>query len=693
MNETHLEELSHTVAQHPSFLFGRLVWGSIPWHEPILMVTMSAVILAGIALLGYTTYKKAWGWIWRDWLTSVDHKKLGMMYLILAIIMLFRGFSDAIMMVTNQALSLHGMEYLPPEHFDQVFTAHGVIMIFFVATPLWIALANFAMPLQIGARDVAYPFMNLVSFWFTAAGAILINLSLFIGRFAATGWLAYTPLSGIHFSPGVGPDYWIWALQISGIGTTLTAVNFIATIIKSRAPGMKMMEMPVFVWTVFCASLLALIIFPIFTATVAMLTLDRYYDFHFFTNSDGGNQMMWVNLIWAWGHPEVYFLVLPAFGAVSEVTATFSRKPLFGYVGMVWATIAITFLSFMVWLHHFFTMGAGAAVNAFFGIMTMIIAIPTGVKIYNWIFTMYRGKIVFSAAMWWVMAFLLTFTVGGMTGVMLAIPTNDYVLHNSMFLVAHFHNVIIGGVVYGLFAGMTYWWPKLAGYKLNETLGKWACSLWFIGFLLAWLPKYFAGLNGMTRRLYAVHDQSMALYLYVSVLGVAIIFAGILVQFYCFYYSYVHRFDDAQRDDSGDPWNARTLEWYTATPIQEYNFAVIPEIHGRDEFVYMKKHGTAFKAPANYEPIHMPRNAWEAPVIGVAALLFGFAFIWHIWWLVVIGFFGIVIPWLMHAFDKHKDYYIPADEVKHEEEVFHDHVQAAMQKPDFAMRPLTAKNN
>ena len=678
-------------AEDPTFLFGRLSWHSIPWHEPIVMSVTAVVFLGAFALIAWTTYKKAWGFLWREWFCSVDHKKIGIMYILLAIVMLVRGFADALMLTSQQAASVSGAfgnGYLPAEHFDQVFTAHGVIMIFFVATPLMVGLANLIMPLQIGARDVAYPFLNLVSFWFTFAGAMLVNLSLFIGKFAATGWLAYTPLSGIHYSPGVGVDYWIWALQISGIGTTLTAVNFIATIVKMRAPGMTLMKMPVFTWTIFCTNFLAVLIFPIFTTTIAMLTMDRYFDMHFFTGGDGGNQMMWVNLVWAWGHPEVYFLVLPAFGMISEVVATFSRKRLFGYSSLVYATVAIMVLSYLVWLHHFFTMGAGANVNAFFGIMTMIIAIPTGVKLYNWIFTMYRGKIVFSAAMWWVMAFLLTFILGGMTGVMLSIPSNDYVLHNSVFLVAHFHNTIIGGAVYGYFAGMTYWWPKVAGYKLDEKLGKIACSLWFVGFILAWFPKYLTGLDGMTRRLFMVADKTMAPYLYVSFLGALIILCGIVAMVYNFYYSYRHRFDAALIDESGDPWNGRTLEWATSSPPAFYNFAEIPEVDDRDAFHSLKARNRAFKRKENYAPIHMPRNAWEGPVMGGASIALGFALIWHIWWLACVGFATLIVSWMMRSFAADKDYYVEAEEVARIEGIHHDRLDSAKSKASFANRPL-----
>ncbi|HMI76935.1 MAG TPA: cbb3-type cytochrome c oxidase subunit I, partial [Buchnera sp. (in: enterobacteria)] len=475
-------------------MFGKLTLESIPYNEPIIMVTYSFIILIMLSVFGVIFYLKRWQYLWSEWITSVDHKKIAVMYILLAFIMLFRGFTDAIMMRVQQVLASSGnVGFLPPHHYDQIFTAHGVIMIFFVAMPLVIGFMNLVLPLQIGARDVAFPFLNNLSFWLTASAAILINVSLGIGEFAQTGWLAYPPLSEIQYSPGVGVDYWIWSLQLSGIGTTLTAINFLVTVIKMRAPGMTMFKMPVFTWTSLCTNVLILVSFPVLTLTLFLLTLDRYFDFHFFTNDFGGNTMMYVNLIWIWGHPEVYILVLPVFGIFSEIVATFSKKSLFGYNSLIWATIVITILSFIVWLHHFFTMGAGANVNAFFGITTMIISVPTGVKIFNWLFTMYQGRIYMHSSMLWTIGFLITFSVGGMTGVLLSLPAADFVLHNSLFLVAHFHNVIIGGVVFGCFAGLTYWFPKLFGFILDEMWGKRAFWFWVIGFFVAFMPLYILG--------------------------------------------------------------------------------------------------------------------------------------------------------------------------------------------------------
>lgn len=644
-------------------MLGKLSLDAIPFHEPIVMVTVSGIILGGIAVIIALTYFKLWGPLWRDWITTVDHKRIGIMYIFLAIVMLIRGFADAIMMRSQQFLASGGYAgFLPPEHYDQIFTAHGVIMIFFVAMPFVIGLMNIVIPLQIGARDVAYPFLNNLGFWFTAVSVVLINLSLGVGEFAKTGWLAYPPLSELQYSPDVGVDYWIWTLQISGIGTTLSAINFIATILKMRAPGMSLMKMPIFCWASFCSNVLILTSFPILTASVALLTLDRYLGTHFFTNDLGGNMMMYINLIWAWGHPEVYILVLPMFGVYAEVTATFSRKKMFGYTSMVWATVCITILSFIVWLHHFFTMGSGANVNAFFGIATMIISIPTGVKIFNWLFTMYQGRIKLSVPMLWTIGFIVTFAIGGMTGVLLAVPAADFVLHGSVFLIAHFHNTIIGGVVFGLFAGLNYWFPKAFGFTLNEKWGKRAFWCWQIGFIVAFLPLYALGFMGMTRRLSQQIDPEYHTLLGVAALGAVIIALGIACQFIQLGVSIRDR--NKNRDTTGDPWGGRTLEWATSSPPPFYNFAVTPRVEDRDTFWDNKEKGVAYAKPTTYDPIHMPKNTAAGVIIAVFTMIFGFAMIWHIWWLAIVSFVGMVVTWIAKSFDQDVDYYVPVDQIE-----------------------------
>ncbi|XXF09778.1 cytochrome o ubiquinol oxidase subunit I [Pseudomonas sp. D2-3] len=652
-------------------MFGKLTLDAIPLHEPILVVTMIAVALGGIGLVAALTYFKKWGYLWTEWLTSVDHKKIGVMYILVALVMLLRGFADAIMMRTQQALAHGGAEgYLPPHHYDQIFTAHGTIMIFFVAMPLVVGLMNIVTPLQIGARDVAFPFLNSLSFWLFVVGVLLTNVSLFVGEFAMTGWVAYPPLSGIEYSPGVGVDYYIWALQISGIGTLLTGVNFFVTIIKMRAPGMTLMKMPIFTWTILCTSVIICGAFPILTAVLGMLTLDRYLDFHFFTNEAGGNPMMYVNLLWAWGHPEVYILILPAFGVFSEVTAVFARKRLFGYASMVWATVAITVLSFVVWLHHFFTMGSGASVNAFFGIATMIIAIPTGVKIFTWLFTMYRGRLEFTTPILWTLGFIITFSIGGMTGVLLAVPGADFLLHNSLFLIAHFHNVIIGGAVFGYLAGITYWFPKAFGFRLHEGWGKASFWFWIIGFYLAFMPLYILGFMGMTRRLNQVTNPEWVPWTYVAVCGAALIGLGILCTLIQFAVSIIKRKELA--DVTGDPWDARTLEWSTSSPPPFYNFAVTPHADRIDEFHEQKRDGLK-PAPTKYAPIHMPKNTGVGLIMSVGALAFGFALVWHIWWLAAVSFVGTFVVLIRNSYNTDVDYYVQPDEIERIEKA---HIQA-----------------
>ncbi|MGQ7275704.1 cytochrome o ubiquinol oxidase subunit I [Marinobacter sp. V034] len=642
-------------------MFGRLTWESIPYHEPILVATFIAVAIGGIAVLGAMTYYKFWGTLWRDWITSIDHKKIGIMYVILGLVMLLRGFADALMMRGQQAMAFgESTGYLPPEHYDQIFTAHGVIMIFFVAMPLVTGLMNYIVPLQIGARDVAFPFLNNFSFWMTTFGAMLTMISLFIGEFAKTGWLAYPPLSGILGSPGVGVDYYIWSLQIAGIGTLLSGVNLIVTIVKMRAPGMSLMKMPVFTWTALCTNVLIVAAFPVLTAVLGMLSMDRMLGTHFFTNDMGGNMMMYVNLIWIWGHPEVYILILPAFGIFSEVVATFCRKRLFGYTSMVYATVVITILSYLVWLHHFFTMGSGASVNSFFGITTMIISIPTGAKIFNWLFTMYRGRIRFELPMMWTISFMITFVIGGMTGVLLAVPSADFVLHNSLFLIAHFHNVIIGGVLFGMFAGINFWFPKAFGFKLDTYWGKWSFWLWTIGFYVAFMPLYVLGLMGVTRRLSQFADPSLQIWFQVAAFGAVLILGGILTFIIQLVVSFRRR--EALKDVTGDPWEGRTLEWSTSSPPPEYNFAFTPVVHDTDAWADMKKHG--YERPKdNFVPIHMPKNTGAGFVLAAMSFVCGFALIWHMWPLAWLSFGAIVISAIVHTFNYNRDYHIPVEEV------------------------------
>ena len=647
-------------------LFGRLSWESIPFHEPILLATFAMVGIGGAAVLGGITYFGQWGGLWRNWITSIDHKKIGIMYMILGLVMLMRGFADAMMMRAQQAMAFgDNAGFLPSHHYDQIFTAHGVIMIFFVAMPLVTGLMNYVVPLQIGARDVAFPFLNNFSFWMTAFGGGLTMASLFIGEFASTGWLAYPPLSGILASPDVGVDYYIWSLQIAGVGTLLSGVNLLATIVKMRAPGMSLMKMPIFTWTALCTNVLIVAAFPVLTAVLGMLSMDRMLGTHFFTNDMGGNAMMYVNLIWIWGHPEVYILILPAFGIFSEVVATFCSKRLFGYTSMVYATVVITILSYLVWLHHFFTMGSGASVNSFFGITTMIISIPTGAKIFNWLFTMYRGRIRFELPMMWTIAFMITFVIGGMTGVLLAVPAADFVLHNSLFLIAHFHNVIIGGVLFGLFAGINFWFPKAFGYKLDDFWGK--CSFWFwvVGFYLAFMPLYVLGLMGVTRRVSRFEDPSLQIWFIVAAFGAFLVLLGIGSMLMQFFVSYRNR--EALRDVTGDPWGGRTLEWSTSSPPPDYNFAFTPHVYDNDSWADMKAAG--YQRPRNgFMAIHMPKNTGAGFIIAALSALVGFALVWHIWLIAGLGLVAMIAAVIVHTFNYKRDYYISADEVTRTED-------------------------
>ncbi len=645
-------------------MLGKLTLAAIPIDQPIPMIASGVVAVAILAILAWVVVSGHLPYLWREWITSVDHKRIGVMYALLAMVMLLRGFTDAIMMRAQQSLAFQGPGFLPPEHYDQVFSAHGTIMIFFVAMPFMIGLMNFVVPLQLGVRDVAFPTLNSVGFWLTCTGALLVNISLLVGEFARTGWLPYPPLSELAYSPGVGVDYYLWSLEIAGVGTLVAGINLVTTVLKIRTRGMSYLRMPMFCWTTLATNLLIVAAFPILTATLAMLLLDRYLGFHFFTNEAGGNVMMFMNLIWAWGHPEVYILVLPAFGIFSEVISTFSGKPLFGYRSMVAATMAICVLSFMVWLHHFFTMGAGADVNAIFGIATMIIAVPTGVKVFNWLFTMYGGKVRFQTPLLWSIGFMVTFIIGGMTGVLMAVPPADFLLHNSLFLVAHFHNVIIGGVLFGAFAGYTYWFPKAFGFRLHEGLGHAAFWCWLVGFYVAFMPLYVLGLLGMTRRMQHYDVPEWHPWLIVAAFGAGLILCGIALQIVQLFVSIRQR---AQlRDETGDPWNGRSLEWATASPPPAFNFAVLPDVSGEDAYWRIKQRAAERSQPdqsPDYQAIHIPRNSPTGFVCAFFATVMGFALIWHIWWMVAAGAVGAFATFVVFAWRDEDEEVIPADEV------------------------------
>ena len=640
---------------------GRLSWAAIPIHQPLPMAASLFIIVGFLVLFALVSWKGWWPYLWREWLTSVDHKRIGVMYILLALVLLLRGFIDALMMRSQLAVAAGGAAgYLAPEHYDQMFSAHGTIMILFMAMPFMVGLMNFVVPLQLGVRDVAFPTLNAASFWLTAAGALLVNISLVVGEFARTGWLPYPPLSELQFSPGVGVDYYLWALEISGLGSLLAGINLVTTILKLRAPGMDYMRMPVFCWTALASNLLIVAAFPLLTATLAMLLLDRYVGMHFFTNDGGGNAMLFFNLIWAWGHPEVYILILPAFGVFSEVFATFAGKQVFGYRSMVMATMAICLLSFMVWLHHFFTMGAGADVNGFFSIMTIIIAVPTGVKIFNWLFTLYQGRLRFEVPVLWALGFMVTFVIGGMSGVLMAVPPADFVLHNSVFLVAHFHNVIIGGVLFGGMAGYNYWFPKAFGFTLDRRWGVVSFWCWLVGFYVAFMPLYALGLLGMTRRMQHYADRSWQPYLIVAEAGALIILCGIVATIVQLVVSVRSR--DQRRDLTGDPWNGRTLEWSTASPPPPFNFAVLPSVDSLDAF-WRRKQASAPHPPAARVDIEVPSNSACGFVTAVFAVVAGFALVWHIWWLAIGDMTGGVLAMFIFGWTERRKTTIAAEEL------------------------------
>lgn len=661
-------------------MFGKLTLSDIPYNDPIIMGAVVSSTFLALIIIGLITYFKKWPYLWHEWLTSVDHKRIGVMYIILALVMMLRGFADAIMMRGQQAMAA-GPDpgYLTPHHYDQIFGSHGTIMIIFVAMPFVIGLMNLVIPHQIGARDVAFPVLNSVSFWLTVAGAGLIMISLGVGEFTNTGWFGIAPLFEKTYNPGVGVDYWMWAFQIAGVGSLLSGVNFLVTIVKMRAPGMTWMKMPLFTWTTLTTNVLMILSFPVITGALFLLTLDRYLGMHFFTNGMGGNMMMWNNLFWMWGHPEVYIVVLPSFGIFSEVVATFSRKKLFGYVSLVWATAAIMILSFTVWLHHFFTMGNDTNVNIFFGIATMAIAIPTGVKVYDWLFTMYRGRITFATPMYWVLGFLTLFVIGGMTGVLMAIPPADFVVHNSLFLIAHFHNMLIPGALFGYFAGFAYWFPKVFGFRLDEKWGKRAFWGWAVGFFVAFMPLYVLGFMGMPRRMAHYDNMAWQPWLIVAAVGALIVGAGILSQLIQIYISIRDR--KKNLDLTGDSWeNGRTLEWMSSSPPPVYNFAVIPKVDELDEWWAMKENGTAYQRPAEYHDIHMPKNVARGPIIGGLVLAFGFAMVWYIWWLAIAAMIGIIATVIIGSSHDDEEYVIPAAEVKRIEDERFEQLAAAMEE-------------
>ncbi|MGE6377633.1 cytochrome aa3 quinol oxidase subunit I [Peribacillus muralis] len=634
---------------------------AVPHSSPMIVGSQIAIAVTVLAILVGVTYFKKWGYLWREWFTTVDHKRIGIMYILAALLMLFRGGADAILMRAQTAIPDNGL--LDGQHYNEIFTTHGVVMILFMAMPFIIGLMNIVTPLQIGARDVAFPRLNAISFWLFFWGAMLFNISFVVGGSPDAGWTAYFPLASVEFSESVGMNYYAIAIQIAGIGTLMTGINFIVTILKMRAPGMTLMKMPMFTWSILITNLIIVFAFPVLTVALALMTMDRLFGTNFFTMANGGSDMLWANLFWIWGHPEVYIVILPAFGIYSEIISTFARRNLYGYKSMVVSMVAISVLSFVVWAHHFFTMGHGAMVNGIFSITTMAIAVPTGIKIFNWLFTLWRGKIEFTVPMLYSLAFIPIFTIGGVTGVMLAMASADYQYHNTMFLVAHFHYVLIPGTVFAVLAGFTYWWPKIFNFQLSERIGKWA--FWFIvvGFNVTFFPMFITGLDGQARRMYTYSEATgygpLNMLSFVGALGLLIGFAFLV---YNIYWSTRY----APRNITSDPWNARSLEWATHSPVPEYNFAIVPEVDSSQAFWDSKNNGPAlFKG--KYKEIHMPNNSGVPFVLGIIFFVWGFAMVFSMWIFAIIATLGIFACMAHRSFEKDHGHHISVEEIEETE--------------------------
>lgn len=631
---------------------------AVPHPSPAIYASMVAIGLTVIGIIAGLTYFKKWGYLWREWLTTVDHKRIGIMYLISALLMLFRGGADAIMM--RAQLAVPENKLLDAQHYNEIFTTHGTVMIIFMAMPFIMAFMNYIVPLQIGARDVAFPRLNALSFWLFFMGAMLLNISFVIGGSPDAGWTNYFPLAANEFSESVGVNYYMFALQISGLGTLMTGINMITTILKMRAPGMTLMKMPMFTWSSLVANVIIVFAFPVLTVALIMGTMDRLFATNFFTSTNGGMDMLWANFFWVWGHPEVYILILPAFGIYSEIISTFSGRNLYGYKSMVGSMVIISVLSFLVWTHHFFTMGQGALTNSIFSITTMAIAVPTGVKIFNWLFTLWKGKIVITTPMLYSLLFIPIFTIGGVTGVMLGMSAADYQYHNTMFLVAHFHMVIIPGVVFAMLAGLHYYWPKMFGFKLNDKIGK--VEAWVISMstLLAFMPMFFSGLDGQARRMYTYSASTgfgfSNMLSFIGAIGLAIGFCLIV---YNVYYSTRH----SSRKISSDPWNARTLEWATHSPVAEYNFAITPQVKSVEPLWDAKNRGHEL-FPGYYEKIHMPNNSGVPFIMGCIFFAWGFSFVFGMWIPAIITTIGIFACLAHRSFENDHGRYISVNEIQ-----------------------------
>ncbi|WFF42097.1 cytochrome ubiquinol oxidase subunit I [Salinicola endophyticus] len=656
------------------WLLGRLDASALPFWDALQHPTTknvinaviasgaaSMVVLGAIAVVIGLTWTRRWGWLWREWLTSPDHKKIGIMFIALALVMLARAVIEAVLMRLQQAFGLDG-GFLTADHFGQLFTTHGTIMVFFMAMPFLTGMINYVMPLQIGTRDLSFPVMNQISLGLTAAGAAVVMISLVLAPFSTGGWTGYPTFTGHAANPGAGVDYWIWAVTLSTLSSTLSGINFAVTIYKRRAPGMSWMRLPLFTWTALCTAILMIFAMPPLTVATALLALDRYLDFHLFTADLGGNMMNYINLFWAFGHPEVYILILPAFGIFSEVFSTFAGKTLYGYKALVIATLAIAVLSFTVWLHHFFTMGQSAHINAVFGIATMLIGIPTGVKIYDWMLTLFRGRIRMSVPMIYASGFLMLFVLGGLTGIVLAVPSVDYQVHNSLFLVAHFHNMLIPGLLFGMLAGTNFWFPKAFGFRLEERWGRRAAYAWIIGFMLAFFPLYALGVLGMPRRTVAFFTPAYLPWTLTALVGATIVLLAMTCLVIQLWVSVRDRHLNAM--PIGDPWDGRSLEWAVSSPPPEYNFPVIPEVYGRDAFMLEKERGKAYQVPDEFPDIVLPANSPMGVIFAVTGTAMAFGLTWYQWWMVLLAAGITLAAVIARGFCRNTTRTLPGEEVR-----------------------------
>jgi cytochrome aa3-600 menaquinol oxidase subunit I len=600
-------------------LFGR----EFVFPSDIIAADISIILMALTALFLLTRYKK-WKWAW-DWATSTHHHKVGILYLAAGGTFFLRGGLDALIIRLQLALPENQFWVFQGEKYNQMMTTHGTTMIFFVAMPLLIGLMNVAVPLQIGARDLAFPHLNLLSFWLFLVGGALVNISFVLGGSPSAGWTGFAPLSLDVYTPGPGLDYYAIGIQIAGAGTIMSAINFLVTIIRKRAPGLTFMRMPLFTWSSFVTSILILFAFPALTVALLLMTMDRVYGTAFLTGTEG-NPIIWQHLFWIFGHPEVYILILPAFGIFSDVITTFSRRNLFAYPAMVFALVLIGFLGFMVWIHHMFTVGLGPISNAIFALSTMSIAVPTGIKIFNWLFTLRGGVIRFKTAMLFSLAFIPTFLIGGATGVMLSAAPADYQYHDSYFVVGHFHYVIVGGTVLGIFAGVYYWWPKMFGFLLNEVLGKWHFWLFTIGFHVTFFPMHLMGLNGMPRRVFTyLKSDGLGTLNLISTIGAFLMALAVMIFLWNIFWSYRNE----QRDLTGDPWEGRTLEWSIPSPPPLGNFIKRPLVTTIDQLWYEKQEGDGTIRTAEEEDDIYVSNPTAQPLMLAGALFvssFGFIF-------------------------------------------------------------------